>query len=286
MQRIRLGLIGDNIRQSRSPALHRLAGAICGLDVSYDLLVPAEQGATFDELFERCRDTGYRGVNVTYPYKERAFDRVVVEEPAVRRLGACNTVLFAEPPIGHNTDYSGFQSAFAAAFGRRPPGRVAMAGAGGVGKAIAFALAELGASAIAVFDRDTAKAERLVRLFSAAAPGTPLEAVATMEEAMDGADGLVNCTPLGMTGHPGSAMPRALMPRSGWAFDAVYTPLDTEFLCSAKSSGLAVLSGYELFFHQGIDAFRLFTGMEPESDALREALQRDAAEDRASARSI
>ena len=103
---------------------------------------------------------------------------------------------------------------------------------------------------------------------------------------MDGADGLVNCTPLGMTGHPGSAMPRALMPRSGWAFDAVCTPLDTEFLRSAKSSGLAVLSGYELFFHQGIDAFRLFTGMEPESDALREALQRDAAEDRASARSI
>lgn len=276
MQRIRLALIGDNIRQSRSPALHRLAGAICGLDVSYELLVPAERGASFDDLFERCRDTGHRGLNVTYPYKERAYERVAVEDPAVRRLGACNTVLFAEPAVGQNTDYSGFQSAFVAAFGQRRPGRVAMAGAGGVGKAIAFALAELGATSIAVFDRDRAKAERLVSLFSAAAPGTSIQAVGAIEEAMDGADGLVNCTPLGMTGHPGSAMPAALMRAKGWAFDAVYTPLDTEFLQAAKGAGLAILSGYELFFHQGIDAFRLFTGVEPESGALRQALQQEA----------
>ncbi|MGX1100577.1 shikimate dehydrogenase family protein [Amorphus sp. MBR-141] len=276
MQKIRLGLIGDNIRQSRSPALHRLAGALCGFDVSHELLVPAEQDAGFDVLFERCRDTGFRGINVTYPYKERAFDRVTVEDPAVRRLGACNTVLFGDPPTGENTDYTGFQSAFAAAFGRQDPGRVAMAGAGGVGKAIAFALAELGAPAIRVFDRDRAKADRLVGLFAAAAPGTAIESVGSIAEAMDGADGLVNCTPLGMTGHPGSSMPKALMRGRGWAFDAVYTPLETAFLQSAGASGLAVLSGYELFFHQGIDAFRLFTGVEPEPGALRQALLQEA----------
>lgn len=276
MQTVRLGLIGDNIRHSRSPALHRLAGALCGLEVSYELLVPAEEGETFGALFERCRDAGYRGINVTYPYKERAFRKVAVEDPAVRRLGACNTVLFDATPLGQNTDYTGFRHAFTEAFASRRPGRVAMAGAGGVGKAIAFALAELGAETVSVFDREASRAEGLAGLFRTAETATEIRVAASIEEAMEGAEGLVNCTPLGMTGLPGSAMPKALMPAEGWAFDAVYTPIDTEFLQAAKGSGLDILSGYELFFHQGIDAFHHFTDVEPDGEALRAALQEDA----------
>jgi shikimate dehydrogenase len=52
---IRLGLIGDNIQRSKSPLLHRLAGEMCGLDVRYDILIPADMGMTFDEAFESCR---------------------------------------------------------------------------------------------------------------------------------------------------------------------------------------------------------------------------------------
>ncbi len=57
-----------------------------------------------------------------------------------------------------------------------------------------------------------------------------------------------------------------------WAFDAVYTPVDTEFLCDARAGGLETLSGYELFFHQGVDAFKLFTGCSVDMDALRAEL--------------
>ncbi len=275
MRQVRLGLIGDNIRHSRSPLLHRLAGELCGLDVTYDLLVPAEQGLQFDALFDRSRESGYRGLNVTYPYKERAAARVQVDDPAVRRLGACNTVLFGDVLTGDNTDYTGFRSAFRETFGDRAPGRVAMAGAGGVGKAIAFALADLGATAVTVFDPDHAKAERLAAALAGAAPALEARAAPSIAGAMEGAEGLVNCTPLGMNGHPGSALPAALMPRRGWAFDAVYTPVGTEFLAAARSCGLDVMSGYELFFHQGLHAFRLFAGTAPDSDALRAALLRD-----------
>jgi shikimate dehydrogenase len=81
-----------------------------------------------------------------------------------------------------------------------------------------------------------------------------------------------------MTGIPGTAVPSALMPKAGWAFDAVYTPVDTQFLLDAQKRGLATISGYELFFHQGIDAFHAFTGARVDTKELRHALKAEALE--------
>ncbi|WP_049802360.1 shikimate dehydrogenase family protein [Mesorhizobium opportunistum] len=263
--RIRLGLIGDNIKRSRSPDLHRLAGRLCGLDVSYDLFVPRDMGKSFDAAFEACRDSGVHGVNVTYPYKEIAVAKAVVGDDATRRIGAINTVVFeAAGPLGHNTDHSGFIAAYRDLFGAMQPGKVALIGAGGVGKAVAFGLAALGAETLTIVDVDKAKAGALARSI-AAVHG---DAIATMisddvRATVPGADGIVNCTPLGMIGQPGSAVPADLLGPQRWAFEAVYTPVDTLFKKTAEAAGLKVLSGYELFFHQGVDAFRIFTGQAP-----------------------
>lgn len=258
---IRLGLIGDNIQRSKAPLLHRLAGELCGLDIRYDLLIPAELGMSFDKVFEQCRRSGYRGLNVTYPYKEEIVSLLRVDDPHVAAVGACNTILFEETgPLGFNTDYSGFAAAYRATFPGTRPGIVAIAGTGGVGKAIGFALADLGASALRLFDRDRYKAETLANALACAVPNIAVSVTETIEEAVTGADGLVNCTPLGMVGHAGTAIPKQLLGSQSWAFDAVYTPVETEFLIDVRSCGLEVMSGYELFLHQGLDAFRLFTG--------------------------
>lgn len=270
---IRLGLIGDNIKRSKSPLLHTLAGKLCGLDIRYDTLIPAELGSTFEGVFERCRSSGYRGINVTYPYKEKVVPFLQIDDPRVAAIGACNTVLFeADKARGFNTDYSGVAAAFRAAYPGSRPGIVAMAGAGGVGKAIGFALADLGASDLRLFDHDLLKAERLKSALTNVAPEMVVSIAETIEEAVVGADGLINCTPLGMIGHPGTAFPRSLIGSQHWAFDAVYTPVDTEFLQEAQSRGLETISGYELFFHQGVDAFQIFTSQEVNSTALREKL--------------
>lgn len=273
--RIRLGLIGDNITRSRSPDLHRIAGALCGLDVSYDLFIPRDMGADFDAVFEACRSGGVRGVNVTYPYKERVAGKVEVADPLVRSIGSVNTVVFEDGrAFGHNTDYSGFVAAFRERFGDAAPGRVAMVGAGGVGKAVAWGLAALGATALAIFDRDAERAGALAASLGSAGTGMAVAIAATAEGALDGADGVINCTPLGMVGYPGSAVPAGSLPGRRWAFDAVYTPVETEFKRDAEAAGLAVLSGYELFFHQGIQAFRIFTGrIPPDLSELRRRLQ-------------
>ena len=275
MAAIRLGLIGDNIHRSQSPLLHRLAGRLCGLDVSYDSLIPADMGLDFDAVFEQCHAAGFRGVNITYPYKERVFARLDVRDATVRALGACNLVMFgADRPRGDNTDYSGFKSAFSQTFGGVSPGVVAMAGAGGVGKAIGFGLADLGARQLRLFDQDASRSTTLRDALAEATPSLEVYLARTIEEAVEGADGLINATPLGMTGYPGAAIPRHAIVGRNWAFDAVYTPVDTVFLRDAAAAGLTTMSGYELFFHQGVDAFRIFTGCDVDQAALRQALSK------------
>ena len=273
MTDVRLGLIGDNIARSRSPLLHVEAGRLCGLDVSYERLVPADMALSFDAVFERCRQGGFRGINVTYPYKEEVVPLVRIDAPEVSRIGACNTVLFSGSRAeGFNTDHSGFIAAYRSVFGGRDPGTVAMAGAGGVGKAIAFALAALGCPRLRLYDPHESRAAALARSIATASTDMAVEVCGSIGDAADGADGLVNCTPLGMAGQPGTAVPAALMDRAAWAFDAVYTPVETEFLKDARAAGLEVMSGYELYFHQGVDAFRLFTGRQVDQTALRNVL--------------
>ncbi len=271
---LRLGLIGDNIRASRSPLLHRIAGDMLGLSTRYDSLIPAELGKGFDEVFESCANGGYRGVNVTYPYKEVAARKVTVEDPLVRAIGAVNTVLFDEDgPKGHNTDYTGFMAGYARVRGAAAPGTVCMIGTGGVGRAVAFGLAKLGTATLRLVDRDQPKAKTLAAELREAAPKMTVEVRDDVGTAANGAHGVINCTPVGMVGYEGSPLPRAAMAGAEWAFDAVYTPEDTQFLADAADEGLQIISGWELYFYQGLHASKLFTGRSVDETVLRAALR-------------
>ena len=119
------------------------------------------------------RADGYRGLNITYPYKERVVARCHRRRPAGGARSAPSTpcVFDADGPRGYNTDWSGFMAAYRHAFGDRPPGAVCMIGAGGVGKAVAFGLLDLGMTDLRLVERDLPKAEALAEALRAAAPG-------------------------------------------------------------------------------------------------------------------
>jgi len=271
---VKLGLIGDNIIQSKSPRLHRTAGQLTGLDVTYDRLIPKDMGLSFDEVFELARASGFRGINITYPYKEVVTSKVTVSDPLLRGIGAVNTVVFdSDGPKGFNTDYTGFMNAYRSVRGTEQLGVVCLIGTGGVGKAVAFGLIGLGAQAIHCVDLDPAKAASLADTLVALGSQTRIEVFGDAVAAVDGADGIINCTPLGMVGIGGSPLPDDAMQGAAWVFDAVYTPVDTQFLQDAQRAGLTVISGYELFFGQGVDAWKIFTGIEIDHAALRIAIQ-------------
>jgi shikimate dehydrogenase len=277
---IRLGLIGDNIAASGAPDLHRAAAKLCGVDIDYQRLVPRDLGLSFEAVVEQSRSRGFRGLNITYPYKERILDFVTIESAVVKAIAACNTVLFDAPTIGLNTDHTGFFDAFKCRFGNASPGVVAIAGSGGAGKAIAFALAKLGAKVIKAFDVDAQKSRALAHSLSGFLiktsefqSTTQIEVAPSLQDACEGANGLINCTPLGMVGYGGNAFDGITLSGITWIFDVVYTPLETQFMKRGHAAGVEALSGYELFLYQGIHAFQLFTGHQVDAGALRAALK-------------
>lgn len=271
---IRLGLIGDNIAASRAPRLHELAGAQNSKTIRYDRLVPREIGDTFDGVFDGLEAQGYRGSNITYPYKEHVVKKVTIEDPLVRAIGAVNTVIFdgKNPPKGFNTDYSGFVAAYERSRKTDTPGTTLMIGTGGVGRAVAFGLIALGVTELRLVDMDLAKAEALADDLRGAAPDVKITAGTDAPAAANGADGLINCTPVGMVGKGGTPLAGAAMSGAKWAFDAVYTPVETAFLIDAAAAGLSIISGWELFFYQGVHAWALFTGLPLDETRLRQDL--------------
>jgi shikimate dehydrogenase len=280
MNTIHLGLIGDNIAASGAPDLHRAAAKLCGINIDYQKLVPSDLGLDFEAVVEQSRSRGFRGLNITYPYKERILEFVTIESAVIKAIAACNTVLFGNPTIGLNTDHTGFLDAFRYRFGDVNPGAVAMAGSGGVGKAIAYALARLGARSICVFDMDERKSSALAQSLSEFLTETSefrsttqVQVASTLQDACEDATGLINCTPLGMVGYGGNAFEGIKLNGVSWIFDAVYTPLKTAFVKQGHAAGVEVLSGYELFLFQGIHAFRLFTGHQVDAGALRGAFK-------------
>ena len=270
---LKLGLIGDNIAASRAPDLHRIAGRLNNMDVQYDRLIPKELNQTFDQIFENCRDNGYQALNITYPYKEHVVSQVAINDPMVRAIAAVNTVVFdGTLSKAYNTDYTGFIAAYEQVRASAAPGVCCLVGTGGVGRALAFGLVKLGADEIRLFDRDNAKAQQLAYDLNALDPQTVVTAADDLDVATANCDGLLNGTPLGMVGYPGSAFEPKAIANAAWVFDAVYTPIETMFVQSAKATGAQIISGYELFFFQGVHAWHQFTGLDVNTQKLRAAL--------------
>ena len=264
------GLIGAPIAQSASPAMHEQAADALGVRCHYQLIeVAGADGAGLRALLEGVRRLGFAGVNVTFPYKEAVVPLLDELSPDARDIGAVNTVVVRDGRlIGYNTDTTGFERAIGDLIAASDHGPVALIGAGGVGKAIAYALAKLGVAELSIFDADRAKAEQLAaRLRSRQAT----RVADTIEGALRGAVGVVNATPVGMLPDRGMAVSGTLLHRDLWVADAVYTPLWTPLLSAAKAKGCRVMTGRDLALYQAADAFELFTGLKPSVAAIGNA---------------
>jgi shikimate dehydrogenase len=269
-RRVLTGLIGAPIAQSASPAMHEQAAAALGLRCHYHLMEMAGAGqAELRALLDGIRRIGFARVNVTFPYKEAVIPLLDDLSPAAREIGAVNTIVVSENRlIGYNTDATGFERAVSGLVKASGHGPVALIGAGGVGKAIAFALAALGVAELRVFDSDRAKAERIV----AQLRGRQLaRMVDRVEDVLHGAVGLVNATPIGMWPDRGTPVPDALLRPDMWVADAVYTPLWTPLLTAARAKGAQIMTGRELAIYQAADCFELFTGLKPSMSELGNA---------------
>jgi len=272
MRRILLGLIGSGIQRSLSPALQEREAAAHDIRCLYQLidldvlrLTPAALG----ELFQAAERMGFTGLNITHPCKQAVLPLLTDVAEDACALGAVNTVIFREGRrFGHNTDWLGFTAALREELPDVSLGRIAQLGAGGGGSATAFAALKLGARQIRILDVDPLRsrtlAARLNRLFGE----NKAWAVEDPVEALRDADGLVHATPTGMNG-PGLPISAGLLRPDLWVAEIVYFPLETELLSAAKQLGCRTMDGGRMAVGQAAEAFRLFTGSEPDSVRMR-----------------
>lgn len=269
-----LGLIGGNIMNSLAPTLQEDALRVLGLRGHYhlmDLDVPPQRQLA--DVFAAVKQVGFTGVNVTFPCKQVVMPLLDAISDEARQIGAVNTVTVSDggKATGYNTDRSGFRRSLEATFGPNAleDQPVALVGAGGAGRACAFALMDLGAGRVDVYDVDRAKARSLAadiaRSFGAARGRLSDD----LEPAVRGAKGLVNATPVGMAGIPGTPVPAGYLSSAQWVADVIYTPLETELVTAARARGCRVITGDGMNVHQAVESFRHFTGREADFDRMK-----------------
>ncbi|MFI6334012.1 shikimate dehydrogenase [Streptomyces sp. NPDC050535] len=269
-----VGLIGSGIGPSLSPALHEREADRQGLRYLYRLIDIDRLGVgpeAVGGLVRAARDLGFDGLNITHPCKQLVIGHLDELAPQAEALGAVNTVVFeGGRAIGHNTDVTGFAASFARGLPDVPLERVVQLGAGGAGAAVAHAVLTLGAGHVTVVDAMPERAADLAgslnRYFGEG------RAAAATPDGLGGllarADGVVHATPTGMAAHPGLPFPAELLHPGLWVAEVVYRPLETELLRAARERGCATLDGGGMAVFQAVDAFRLFTGREPDSGRM------------------
>lgn len=277
MVTILVGLIGKDIQQSRAPHLHEAAADALGLRLDYRLFDTVDMGLNdsgLAQILDAAELLGFSGLNVTYPYKQQVLSLLSRLSDDAKLVGAVNTVIFKERErVGHNTDLYGFETAFEPCSRRVAMNCCVQLGAGGAGGATATGLLRMGIKQLLIFDTVTARTSQLVeRLSDEFGPGRAM-AVADPVDALRGADGLVNTTPVGMAGHPGSPVPLQAVKPSLWVVDIIYFPWQTELLRHARSIGCTVMNGGDMAAYQAAMAFELFTGRSADRRRMLESLQ-------------
>lgn len=264
-----LGLIGAGIQASRAPALHEGEAAEHGLRCIYKLIDIAKLGLDVNalpELLMAAERMGFGGLNITHPCKQAVLPLLHELSPDARALGAVNTVLLRDGKrIGCNTDWFGFAENFRRGLPDVSLARVVQFGAGGAGAAVAHAALTLGVMQLTIFDVDQDRAAQLADSLCTRFGGVRAVVGNDVAATVGAADGLINATPVGMADHPGLPLPRDLLRSALWVAEIVYFPLETELLRTARAIGCRALDGGGMAVFQAAEAFRLFTGIVPDS---------------------
>jgi shikimate dehydrogenase len=282
---LKLGIIGYPLGHTLSPVMHHYWLQQVDLPGHYHVhaVNPVQPNGLAERLVSLAQQ-GYRGLNVTIPYKTSIMPLLDAIDPVAQAIGAVNTVVF-EPntntTTGFNTDVTGFIASLPptvlATLGQC---HVLVLGAGGSARAIVAGLLTHGVQQITVVARDQTKAQGLLDSLQ------PLVTLATTaihalawSQFKDASpyDVVVNTTPIGMSPQvedsPLGAAQIGQLPSHATVVDIIYNPAETSLLAQARQQGLGVVNGLPMLVHQGAKAFTLWTGLMVNPSMIDGAMQ-------------
>lgn len=270
------GVIGNPVEHSLSPAIHNAAFHKLGLNLVY----LAFRVEAIGEAIRGLRALGgFRGASVTIPHKVAAIPFLDEVEPTARHIGAINTIVASQGKLtGYNTDATGALRALRGGVGALAGKRVAMLGSGGAARAIAFALAgEPGLTGLTVLGVDAGERSHLAADLRSKTSLAVAEAgldEASLRKTLPDAQVLIHCTPIGMSPKiEASCVPASLLHPGLAVMDIVYNPRETQLLKDARQTGCVTIPGLEMFLHQAVAQFELWTNQSAPADIMRAVLE-------------
>lgn len=274
-----VGVIGQPVTHSLSPAIHEYWIAQAGLDACY---IPfRHRVGDFFPLIESLRVLDVRGFNITVPYKSEILPYLTSIDPQAQAMGAVNTVVNEGGRWhGLNTDGSGYLRHLRASVEAdqltQNLKQTLILGAGGAARSIVVALANAGAEQIIICNRSAEKAQALASHLQPVVGKTVLSTRPwdERESALEQVGLVVNTTSLGMTGQAPLTLDLGNMRGGGIVSDIVYHPLMTPLLQDAHARGLVTVDGLGMLLGQAAEAYHAWFGIIPVVDqALRDRLQ-------------
>ncbi len=269
------GIIGGNTSYSMSPYIHNAAFKFHQLNAVF---VPLQM-QNLDEFISRMVrpetreiDLNFKGFAVTIPHKQRIIKHLDFIDETAEKIGAVNTVKITDGKLyGSNTDAHGFIEPLKNAYGDLKNVNAAILGAGGAARACLYALKTVGAK-VTIFARDTDKAKSLAEEFQA-----DLQELKTQNSKLETFQIVVNATPLGTKGELENETPATgeQLKNIHLAYDLVYNPFETRFLCEARSANVPTIGGMAMLVAQAMQQQKIWTGLDaPMTEISRAVLKR------------
>jgi shikimate dehydrogenase len=259
-------VIGDPVEHSLSPTIHNAGYRAAELSDQFIYVASRVDPANIEAFANGMRAMNIRGASCTMPHKEIIMPYLDEIDEIAKKIGAVNTVVQENGILkGYNTDWLGTVTPLKAVTDLRGK-NVAILGAGGASKAMAYGLVNEGAI-VTAYNRTLSKAEAIAREFGCKA--------ATLDdtESLQSADIICNATSVGMGETTGqSPIDVSWLSNKQIVFDAIYSPYETALLKGAAKCGARVIHGTEMLLHQALPQFKLYTGVDAPVTAMRQAL--------------
>lgn len=271
MNSYRMGVIGDPIAHTLSPAIHNKMAEHLGLCCEYT--AHHVKNGELGQFVERTKAENFAGFNVTIPHKKDIMDFLDECDPYARKCGAVNTVKIADGKLkGYNTDGDGLYASLKQNGILMDRSRVLLLGAGGAALSICQKALDVGAK-VTVLCRSPKKAAA----FAEKDGVTVRELSPTVQkECAKVADIVINATPLGMEGIPDDFWDFSFLDETEAAvYDIVYKPAETSLMRESRNRGLRAFNGLGMLINQAIYAFSIFTGQEFDFGEMASYLERE-----------
>ncbi|HHN65001.1 MAG TPA: shikimate dehydrogenase [Nitrospirae bacterium] len=259
------GLIGYPVEHSLSPLMHNTAFDRLGLNYCY-VAMPVREEALKDAI-KGLKALNFAGFNVTVPHKENVIPLLDDIDEEARFIGAVNTVKNEDGRLrGYNTDGRGFMESLREA-GIEVKGKdIFIVGAGGAARAIGYYLVRE-ASRVCIFDIDSGKAISLVNALKGVRDNVVfVDSLSRIRSS----DLIINATPLGLKEEDPLPVDLRLLSKDQVIYDLIYW--DTTLVREARAIGCRAVNGLGMLLWQGVLAFRIWTGITPPVEIMREVL--------------